>query len=134
METPGQPQPTSPRIVPVNGPGGKRRRHQRVELDLPAALTVFDAEGNQIAQLEGRTRDISQSGCRVVITRMLHPGSGVVAVLAAGRGKRTVRYGTIRNCTYLEQGQHSLGIEFEAIPAAAYAAQALMQRLTAEAA
>ena len=133
METPGQPANRSLRLVPAVGPGANKRQHDRIEIDLPARLYIFGTGGEPPAEASARVRDVSRSGCRIAIGRMIHPGSSLITVIETASTGRTVRFGVVRNCEYQAGFGHAVGIEFQPVPEHAYHARSLLQTLSAAA-
>ncbi len=90
-----------------------RRRHDRVDLDLPSLVTEIDEFGTPGNPWNARVVDLSRSGVGLRSRRMVHLGRKVfVQIFAPDGEERKLLFGLVRQSRYADGGGYAVGIEF----------------------
>ncbi len=89
----------------------KRNANRSFDLTFPTACEL-DLEGHGRQPFISLGRNISATGCGVLLPKFVHPGSSVYVTLETYDGERVASQGVIQWCRHVEGRIHEAGIKF----------------------
>lgn len=105
-----------------------RRRHVRLPLELPVKFHCPDAPPNSV---EGKTRNLSDSGLMLVATEPLPPGASITLQMVCSDRKVPLS-GHVVWSRRLSDQRAQTGIQFQPFPGDGFASQVFMREFLKE--